>query len=129
MQFIVTASEDCTCRIWTSEGQLASVLRGHSGRGVWRVLFDPSLCALITGGADSAIKLHPMREVLEKMGAGGFGVSDRGRPTEESFVLQNGPANLMRKAGDKKAVTRWVCNADLLFECSTMTSFFRDLSL
>lgn len=107
MQFIVTASEDCTCRLWTSEGQLASVLRGHSGRGVWRVLFEPSLCALITGGADSAIKLHPMREVLRNMG----GVSDRGCPAEESFVLQNGPANLMRKAGDKKAVTRWVYDA------------------
>ncbi|GAQ90663.1 hypothetical protein KFL_006700010 [Klebsormidium nitens] len=99
-RFIVTASEDCTCRIWTPDGALASVVRGHTGRGIWRVVFEPRLCALVTGGADSAVKLHPLSDTL-----GGLGNTENGSAAEESFVLRNGPESLVKTGGGKKEIT------------------------
>ncbi|KAK7259152.1 hypothetical protein RIF29_24751 [Crotalaria pallida] len=55
---IVTASEDCTCRIWGTDGEQLQVIKEHIGRGIWRCLYDPNLSILITAGFDSAIKVH-----------------------------------------------------------------------
>ncbi|XP_028791484.1 uncharacterized protein LOC114747332 [Neltuma alba] len=55
---IVTASEDCTCRIWGMDGEQLQIIREHTGRGIWRCLYDPNTSLLITAGFDSAIKVH-----------------------------------------------------------------------
>ncbi|XP_058076183.1 uncharacterized protein LOC131224801 isoform X2 [Magnolia sinica] len=57
---IITAGEDCTCRVWGMDGTQLMVIREHIGRGIWRCLYDPSSSLLITAGFDSAIKVHPL---------------------------------------------------------------------
>ena len=88
---LVTVGEDCTVRLWVSPpgffkgekhqqsmdngcvGKPAeiyldepiAVLRGHKGRGVWRVISMHSPWggrALVTAGADASIKLWDLRE-------------------------------------------------------------------
>ncbi|CAN1192114.1 Putative SNAP25 homologous protein SNAP30 [Linum perenne] len=39
---IVTAGEDCTCRVWDLEGKQLKMIKEHIGRGVWRCLYDPT---------------------------------------------------------------------------------------
>ncbi|CAN1152351.1 Putative SNAP25 homologous protein SNAP30 [Linum perenne] len=41
-QLIVTAGEDCTCRVWDLEGKQLKMIKEHIGRGVWRCLYDPT---------------------------------------------------------------------------------------
>ncbi|CAK7348505.1 unnamed protein product [Dovyalis caffra] len=55
---IVTAGEDCTCRIWKLDGKQLKMIKEHVGRGVWRCLYDPTSSLLITAGFDSSIKVH-----------------------------------------------------------------------
>ncbi|XP_027188627.1 uncharacterized protein [Cicer arietinum] len=64
--FIVTVSEDCTCRIWGIDGEQLQVIREHIGRGIWRCLYDPNLSLLITAGFDSAIKVHRPHACLSR---------------------------------------------------------------
>lgn len=61
---IITCGEDCTCRVWGLEGNQLMVIKEHSGRGIWRCLYDPSSLLLITAGFDSAIKVHPLPVAL-----------------------------------------------------------------
>ncbi|KAF3436595.1 hypothetical protein FNV43_RR23687 [Rhamnella rubrinervis] len=58
--FIVTAGEDCTCRVWGMDGKQLQVLKEHIGRGIWRCLCDPKFSLLITAGFDSAIKVNQL---------------------------------------------------------------------
>ncbi|XP_048337417.2 uncharacterized protein LOC107426171 isoform X1 [Ziziphus jujuba] len=62
--FIVTAGEDCTCRVWGTDGKQLQVLKEHIGRGIWRCLCDPEFLLLITAGFDSAIKVHQLHASL-----------------------------------------------------------------
>ncbi|KAJ9187931.1 hypothetical protein P3X46_003342 [Hevea brasiliensis] len=55
---IVTAGEDCTCRVWRLDGKQLNLIKEHIGRGIWRCLYDPNSSLLITAGFDSAIKVH-----------------------------------------------------------------------
>ncbi|KAJ7977730.1 WD repeat-containing protein [Quillaja saponaria] len=55
---IVTAGEDCTCRVWGLDGEQLEMIKEHLGRGIWRCLYDPNSTLLITAGFDSAIKVH-----------------------------------------------------------------------
>ncbi|XP_015968834.1 uncharacterized protein LOC107492340 [Arachis duranensis] len=55
---IVTASEDCTCRLWGVDGEQLQVIKEHIGRGIWRCMYDPNSALLITAGFDSAIRVH-----------------------------------------------------------------------
>ncbi|KAM2685571.1 hypothetical protein FF1_047268 [Malus domestica] len=57
---IVTAGEDCTCRVWGLDGKHLQMIKEHTGRGIWRCLYDPNSSLLITAGFDSAIKVHQM---------------------------------------------------------------------
>ncbi|XP_012082975.1 uncharacterized protein LOC105642679 isoform X2 [Jatropha curcas] len=57
---IVTAGEDCTCRVWGFDGKQLKMIKEHIGRGVWRCLYDPNSSLLITAGFDSAIKVHQL---------------------------------------------------------------------
>eukprot|EP00854_Cymbomonas_tetramitiformis_P007567 gene7567-9012_t len=54
---LLTASEDCTCRVWRLDGTCLASFQGHQGRGVWRCEYDVAANILISGGADSSIKL------------------------------------------------------------------------
>ncbi|KAJ4819986.1 WD repeat-containing protein 6 [Rhynchospora pubera] len=65
---IITAGEDCTCRLWGVDGSEIMVLKEHFGRGIWRCLYEPSLSLVITAGFDSAIKIN----AISSKGKGGF---------------------------------------------------------
>ncbi len=70
-------------RLWRlSDGAEVAVLRGHTGRGVWRlaVLGD----RLATAGVDASIKLWSLREAAWQNGSGradgkSGGAAERGR--------------------------------------------------
>ncbi|KAL8544780.1 hypothetical protein ACS0TY_005123 [Phlomoides rotata] len=57
---IITAGEDCTCRVWDHDGRELYQIKEHVGRGVWRCLYDPISSLLVTAGFDSAIKVHQL---------------------------------------------------------------------
>ncbi|XP_051118553.1 uncharacterized protein LOC127242882 isoform X2 [Andrographis paniculata] len=57
---IITAGEDCTCRVWDHDGKELTKMKEHTGRGVWRCLYDPRSSLLVTAGFDSAIKVHQL---------------------------------------------------------------------
>ncbi|XP_034690714.1 uncharacterized protein LOC117918294 isoform X1 [Vitis riparia] len=63
---IVTAGEDCTCRVWGTDGNQLKMIKEHIGRGVWRCLYDPKFSLLVTAGFDSAIKVHQLQASLPK---------------------------------------------------------------
>ncbi|KAJ0980531.1 hypothetical protein J5N97_008786 [Dioscorea zingiberensis] len=53
---VITASEDCTCRVWGMNGRQLLMIREHTGRGIWRCVYDQSSSLLVTAGFDSSIK-------------------------------------------------------------------------
>ncbi|KAK9704720.1 hypothetical protein RND81_07G007200 [Saponaria officinalis] len=55
---IVTAGEDCSCRVWGLDGKELRIIKEHIGRGIWRCLYDLNSSLLVTAGFDSAIKVH-----------------------------------------------------------------------
>ncbi|KAG0472116.1 hypothetical protein HPP92_016662 [Vanilla planifolia] len=55
---IITAGEDCTCRVWDMNGNMLLTFKEHTGRGIWRCLYDQNSSLLVTAGFDSAIKVH-----------------------------------------------------------------------
>ncbi|KAJ4956703.1 hypothetical protein NE237_013486 [Protea cynaroides] len=61
---IVTAGEDCTCRVWGMHGNQLKMINEHTGRGIWRCLYDPNSSLLITAGFDSSIKVHRLHPSL-----------------------------------------------------------------
>ncbi|KAJ3681314.1 hypothetical protein LUZ60_015803 [Juncus effusus] len=67
---IITAGEDCTCRVWDKNGNQIMILKEHIGRGIWRCLYEPSLSLIITAGFDSAIKIHEISSFMNKEKAG-----------------------------------------------------------
>ncbi|XP_020590632.1 uncharacterized protein LOC110031650 isoform X2 [Phalaenopsis equestris] len=75
---VITAGEDCTCRMWDLDGNLLLMFKEHIGRGIWRCLFDHGSSLLVTAGFDSAIK---MRQVHSPS------VSE---PTKDDRLLNNG---------------------------------------
>lgn len=64
---IVTAGEDCTCRVWGLDGKQLQVIKEHIGRGIWRCLYDPNSSLLVTAGFDSAIKVHQLHPSISGM--------------------------------------------------------------
>ncbi|KAF8401230.1 hypothetical protein HHK36_012160 [Tetracentron sinense] len=61
---MVTCGEDCTCRVWGMDGNQLKVIKEHTGRGIWRCLYDPRSSLLITAGFDSAMKVHQLHASL-----------------------------------------------------------------
>ncbi|KAI0504458.1 hypothetical protein KFK09_015410 [Dendrobium nobile] len=74
---IITAGEDCTCRVWDLDGNLLLMFKEHIGRGIWRCLYDQSSSLLVTAGFDSAIKV---RQVCSPVGR---------EPTKEDKLLND----------------------------------------
>ncbi|KAG2330926.1 hypothetical protein Bca52824_002106 [Brassica carinata] len=73
---IVTAGEDCTCRIWGMDGTQLEVIKEHTGRGIWRCLYDPKSSLLVTAGFDSAIKVHQLHSCGSEILLDTVGVHD-----------------------------------------------------
>ncbi|KAK1277498.1 hypothetical protein QJS04_geneDACA015818 [Acorus gramineus] len=61
---VITAGEDCTCRVWAMNGSQRLMVKEHSGRGIWRCLYDPNSSLLVTAGFDSTIKVHKLHSSL-----------------------------------------------------------------
>ncbi|GLT50571.1 hypothetical protein SLA2020_240490 [Shorea laevis] len=74
---IVTAGEDCTCRVWGLDGKQIQVIKEHIGRGIWRCLYDPNSSLLVTAGFDSAIKIHQLHASVSGMHKKHDGATDR----------------------------------------------------
>lgn len=63
--FVVSASEDCTARVWKIEnGQLVTVrvMEGHLGRNTWCCAIHPDDKVLATGGSDGRVRLWDLEE-------------------------------------------------------------------
>lgn len=54
--FIATASEDQTVKLWRKDGSLVTTLKQHSG-SVFAIAFSPDREMIATGGADNAVYL------------------------------------------------------------------------
>ncbi|KAL3531563.1 hypothetical protein ACH5RR_010885 [Cinchona calisaya] len=67
---IITAGEDCTCRMWELDGTQLKVIKEHIGRGVWRCLYDPISSLIVTAGFDSALKVYQMHASSSKSSKG-----------------------------------------------------------
>ncbi|XP_057519754.1 uncharacterized protein LOC130800308 isoform X2 [Amaranthus tricolor] len=83
--FIVTAGEDCTCRVWDLDGKELRVIKEHIGRGIWRCLYDPHTSLVVSAGFDSAIKVHRLHSPLSAL-SGEFFKEVEGKK-EEIFRL------------------------------------------
>lgn len=60
---LLTAAEDRTVRVWDiAAGAQAAEMRGHVGRGVWRLAGSRALGTVASGGADGTVKLWPLEE-------------------------------------------------------------------
>ncbi|KAF3567130.1 hypothetical protein DY000_02010826 [Brassica cretica] len=94
---IVTAGEDCTCRIWGMDGTQLEVIKEHTGRGIWRCLYDPNSSLLVTAGFDSAIKVHQLHNCGSEILLDTVGVHDS-QDKVESFSnrLPNSPQHTGR---------------------------------
>ncbi|XP_031112942.1 uncharacterized protein LOC116016710 isoform X1 [Ipomoea triloba] len=83
---IVTAGEDCTCRIWGLDGAQLNLIKEHIGRGVWRCAYHPDFSLLVTAGFDSAIKVHQLQTSPEFLGKI-FGAQELSTYEKEAFKL------------------------------------------
>ncbi|KAF8008258.1 hypothetical protein BT93_K2049 [Corymbia citriodora subsp. variegata] len=79
---IITAGEDCSCRVWGPDGRQHDIIREHIGRGIWRCLYDPRSSLLVTGGFDSAIKVHKLDASLAEASAKQSNIKDLSDGTE-----------------------------------------------
>ncbi|XP_022757740.1 uncharacterized protein LOC111304949 isoform X3 [Durio zibethinus] len=78
---IITAGEDCTCRLWGLDGKQLRMVKEHIGRGIWRCLYDPNSSLLVTAGFDSAIKVHQLHTSVYK-------TLDLEGDTESKYIIE-----------------------------------------
>ncbi|XP_059311756.1 LOW QUALITY PROTEIN: uncharacterized protein LOC132063295 [Lycium ferocissimum] len=84
---IITAGEDCTCRVWGMDGTQLTRIKEHVGRGIWRCLYDPETALLVTAGFDSAIKVHHLQVSFSNGSAGGIVEVQDSTVQKEEFAL------------------------------------------
>ncbi|GAB4841817.1 hypothetical protein Ancab_022553 [Ancistrocladus abbreviatus] len=108
---IVTAGEDCTCRLWGLDGHELKLIKDHIGRGIWRCLYDPSSSLLATAGFDSSIKVHEVHASLSK-GLRGFG-EEVNKDREEVLMLSipnaSGHMGLMNSKSEYVRCLQFAC--------------------
>ncbi|KAI4319911.1 hypothetical protein MLD38_033452 [Melastoma candidum] len=98
---IITAGEDCSCRVWGEDGKQLRIMKEHIGRGIWRCLYDPVSSILVTGGFDSSIKVYRLPATLGPAGEVDNTISDQDHGTELfSMVL---PSSSGMKLVDSKS--------------------------
>eukprot|EP00887_Chlorella_sp_A99_P003684 scaffold7.g3684.t1 len=65
---LISASEDCTCRMWDLHtGAALATVQAHRGRGVWRCIplsLESGQPFLVTGGADGGLKCWRLADWL-----------------------------------------------------------------
>lgn len=84
---IITAGEDCTCRVWGMDGTQLTRIKEHVGRGIWRCLYDPDAALLVTAGFDSSIKVHRLQASFSNGSAGGIVEVQDSTVKKEEFAL------------------------------------------
>ncbi|XP_043725320.1 uncharacterized protein LOC122671907 isoform X2 [Telopea speciosissima] len=84
---IVTAGEDCTCHVWGMDGSQLKIIKEHTGRGIWRCLYDPNSSLLITAGFDSSIKVHRLHPSLSGGSIEQNGEVEQFKDTAEVFTI------------------------------------------
>ncbi|KAM3323632.1 putative protein isoform X1 [Capsicum chacoense] len=84
---IVTAGEDCTCRVWGMDGIQLTRIKEHVGRGIWRCLYDADAALLVTAGFDSSIKVHRLQASFSNGSAGGTVEVKDSTVQKEDFTL------------------------------------------
>ncbi|KAL3380551.1 hypothetical protein AABB24_000941 [Solanum stoloniferum] len=84
---IITAGEDCTCRVWGMDGTQLTRIKEHVGRGIWRCLYDPDAALLVTAGFDSSIKVHRLQASFSNGSAGGIVEVQDSTVQKEEFAL------------------------------------------
>ncbi|KAH1073865.1 hypothetical protein J1N35_026193 [Gossypium stocksii] len=111
---IVTAGEDCTCRVWGLDGKQLRMIKEHIGRGIWRCLYDPNSSLLVTAGFDSAIKVHRLHTpVCKTLDLGGD--ADSEDIIEGAQISTTCIPNSMEHAGLMDSKSEYV--RSLYFKC------------
>ncbi|XVE77500.1 hypothetical protein DITRI_Ditri13aG0067600 [Diplodiscus trichospermus] len=111
---IISAGEDCTCRVWSLDGKQLRMIKEHIGRGIWRCLYDPNSSLLVTAGFDSAIKVHQLHTFIYK-------TLDLDGDTESKDIMDGAQIsticipNLMEHAGLMDSKSEYV--RSLYFKC------------
>ncbi|KAM3915283.1 tRNA (34-2'-O)-methyltransferase regulator WDR6 [Leptodactylus fuscus] len=59
---IISIGEDSACIVWSYAGDIVHNFKGHKGRGIRAVAVQDQLGLVATGGADSGIRLWPIKE-------------------------------------------------------------------
>ncbi|XP_044535752.1 WD repeat-containing protein 6 [Gracilinanus agilis] len=58
--YIVSIGEDSACIVWNYIGEIVQTFKGHKGRSIRAVAVHRTQAWLVTGGADSGIRLWPL---------------------------------------------------------------------
>ena len=123
---LVTASEDCSCRLWPLDWRhggkgpgVATVIRGHLGKGVWRVAVRGEM--LLTAGLDNALKSWHIRG---SWNAGNVSTSFLPAldikeyawplPMEAKELAPLGPVGCVKRGGKGKGKGDWVLELRML---------------
>lgn len=64
-QYIISSSEDCTCRVWDTNGKLLAILGGHNGKHIWSIAIYKNI--VVTGGNDSSLKIWDLKQQLAQV--------------------------------------------------------------
>lgn len=109
---VVSASEDCTARVWTLQGDklvTARVMEGHLGRNTWCCALDDVRGVLATSGSDGRVRLWDLDEPQDiDQNRRLLSVPGQGKEVFKSFkilgetiVLTTSAGNVYSFTGDK----------------------------
>uniref|UniRef100_F6ZJG9 tRNA (34-2'-O)-methyltransferase regulator WDR6 n=2 Tax=Monodelphis domestica TaxID=13616 RepID=F6ZJG9_MONDO len=59
--YIISIGEDSACIVWNYSGEIVQTFKGHKGRSIRAVTVHQTQAWMVTGGADSGIRLWPLR--------------------------------------------------------------------
>lgn len=64
-KYVISSSEDCTCRVWDVNGKNLIILSGHNGKHIWSIDIYKNI--IVTGGNDSSVKIWNLDEQLAQI--------------------------------------------------------------
>ena len=112
-QALVTASEDCSCRVWNLEGKELGRVSGHTGRGVWRVAAARGF--VVSAGADAAVKLWDIMQWVSPISGRissahvSFALSADRPPLADESTVPSVSKEVHRCRGKPNKADDWVC--------------------
>ncbi|XP_072507654.1 tRNA (34-2'-O)-methyltransferase regulator WDR6 isoform X2 [Notamacropus eugenii] len=59
--YIISIGEDSACIVWNYIGEIVQTFKGHRGRSIRAVAVHKTQAWVVTGGADSGIRLWPLK--------------------------------------------------------------------